>query len=529
MTDPYKIAGKNKWSNQKRHGPSQVRTKTKTTRKSPAWIAFIDLLPMFPSFFAASGFSWLVRLASCFKISDLLDIGKQLVQPDLPRRQVAYILIIISVLFASLGCRSSGRDASEITLTLIDQSWADKGTQRRLNEELDSFTKQTGVRVQVLPSPEGAVEQLATWRKLLESGAEVPDVYAIDVIWPGILADNLLDLKAYVSAEEIAAYFPKLIASYTVNGKLVALPYNMSMGMLFYRTDLLRKYGYGTPPKTWDELEAMAKRIQAGERGRGNKDFWGFVWEGAPSEALTCNALEWQVSEGGGTILDETGRVTVNNPHAIRAWSRAAGWVGTISPPGVTAYKEWDAFNIWQAGNAAFMRNWTSSYVAARAQDSPTRDRLDVAPLPRGSAGIGATLGGNGYGVSRHSRHPREAAMLVRFLTGRDEQARRCRRPAEPPTIPALYKDPDVLTANPYFSHILQVSEGLALRPSVQSGKMYPEVSRAYFDSVHAVLSHKQSSAEAASELQGRLVTMLKPQTADANTLRSQETATARR
>ncbi len=396
MTDPYTTARKNKSSNQKRHGPNQVSTKTKTTRESPAWIAVIGLLAMFPSFSAASGFSWLVRQASGFKISDLLHIGKRLLLPDLPRPPVACILIIIIVLFTGPGCRRSGRDASEITLTLIDQSWADKGTQRRLNEELDSFTKQTGVRVQVLPSPEGAVEQLAAWRKLLESGAEVRDVYAIDVIWPGILANNLLDLKAYVSAEEIAAYFPKLIASYTVNGKLVALPYNMSMGMLFYRNDLLRKYGYDTPPKTWDELKVMARRIQAGERAKGNKDFWGFVWEGAPSEALTCNALEWQVSDGGGTILDEDGRVTVNNPQAIHAWSRAARWVGTISPPGVIAYKEWDAFNIWQAGNAAFMRNWTSSYVAARAQDSPTRDRFDVAPLPRGSAGVGATLGGNG-------------------------------------------------------------------------------------------------------------------------------------
>jgi trehalose/maltose transport system substrate-binding protein len=46
---------------------------------------------------------------------------------------------------------------------------------------------------------------------------------------------------------------------------------------LFYRVDLLRQYGYRAPPKTWDELERMAARIQAGERATGSQDFWGFV------------------------------------------------------------------------------------------------------------------------------------------------------------------------------------------------------------------------------------------------------------
>ena len=431
-------------------------------------------------------------------------------------RHLSVVCILVFTLSA-LGCHSTGR-ASGIVLTVIDQGWP--GSDPRLGPELEEFTRQTGIRVQILPAPEAAVEQLATWRELLDSQAEVPDVYAIDMIWPAVLADSLIDLKSSVPPEDIAAHFPELIANYTVNGKLVALPHNMNEGLLFYRVDLLTKYGYGAPPKTWEELEAMARRIQTGERAKGNKDFWGFVWEGAPSEALTSNALEWQVSEGGGTILDESGTVTVNNPQAIRSWSLAARWVGSISPPGVTQYKEWDAFNMWQAGKAAFMRNWTNAYVAARAEDSPTRGHFDVAPLPRGQAGFAATLGGNGYGVSRYSRRPREAAMLVRFLASPEEQARRCRKPSEPPTVPALYKNADVLGANPYVSRVLQVHEGAALRPSMPAGKMYPEVSRAYYEAVHAVLTQRQSAANAASDLQEQLVKMLKFSAADSNASR---------
>ena len=418
--------------------------------------------------------------------------------------------ICLLVLSSAEACNKTNQPAPETVLTIIDQSWLDKPSQALLSEELKQFTRETGIRVQVLPAPEVAVEQLDTWRNLLESGAKVPDVYGIDIIWPGILASNLVDLKAYVPEQEIAAHFPELIRNNTVNGKLVALPYNLGEGLLFYRADLLHKYGYTVPPKTWDELEKMAKRIQAGERANGNKDFWGYVWQGAPSEALTCNALEWQVSEGGGTILDDNGRITVNNPQAISAWERAARWVGAISPPGVTAYQEGDAFNVWQTGNAAFMRNWPNAYVAARDENSPTRDQFDIAPLPAGSAGSASTLGGQGYGVSRYSLHPREAAMLVRFLTSPNEQARRSRESSNPPVIPELYKDPEILAHNPYFSTILLAyRQGAAVRPSTVSGRRYPDVSRAYFEAVHAVLSHKKLAPQAAADLQQELTQIL--------------------
>jgi len=415
----------------------------------------------------------------------------------------------ILVFLSGPGCGKSSTSPVATSLTLIDSSWiVDKESLGRLNEELRRFTNWSGIPVRVLPAPEPAVEQLATWRTLLESGERVPDVYAIDVIWPGILANALLDLKSYIPAPEIAAHFPELIANNTVNGRLVALPYCTNAGLLFYRVDLLRKYRYRAPPKTWEELQAMAARIQSGERGKGQADFWGYVWQGASSEALTCNALEWQVSEGGGTII-ENGRVTLDNPQTVHAWERAAGWVGSISPPGVVAYKEWDAFNIWQAGQAAFMRNWTNAYVAASAPGSPTRGRFAIAPLPGGRTASTATLGGNGYGVSRHSRHPREAVMLVRFLCGREEQRKRCLNPAQPPTIPDLYNDPQVLAANPYFSAVLEIyRKGLTLRPSTATGKVYPEISRAYSEAVHAVLTGKKTAAGAAAGLQGKLSQM---------------------
>jgi trehalose/maltose transport system substrate-binding protein len=75
------------------------------------------------------------------------------------------------------------------------------------------------------------------------------------MIWPAALEEYQIDLNPYLE-KEATAHFPMLADNYTVNGKLVALPYHASTGVLFYRTELLKKYGYRKPPRTWPDLEA---------------------------------------------------------------------------------------------------------------------------------------------------------------------------------------------------------------------------------------------------------------------------------
>jgi trehalose/maltose transport system substrate-binding protein len=314
------------------------------------------------------------------------------------------ICVVLLALFLQGCTRPSVREP--VTLTFLEEWGRTRHSSEARQQELQQFTRETGIRVRLLPSPETARQKLALWKELLDLGASGPDVYGIDVIWPRILNEYFIDLKPYF-AKESSLQFPRIGASYMVDDKLVALAYRADVGLLFYRTDLLRSYGYREPPRTWDELETMAARIQAAERAKGNKEFWGFVWQGAPVEALTCNALEWQAAEGGGRIIEEDQTISVNNPQAIRAWQRAARWVGSISPPGVVGYREWDSLNVWVAGDAAFMRNWPTAYVDSAAAGSPIRNKFDITLLPSGKAGSAGTLGGAGLAISRFSAHPR--------------------------------------------------------------------------------------------------------------------------
>ena len=401
------------------------------------------------------------------------------------------------------GCRRS--PVQPVTVTVLDPEWSQPDELPAAQQESDAFTRETGILVKHLPVPETSLSQLGLWRKLLKEGGPTPDVLAIDVVWPGILDEYLIDLKPY-AAEELSSEDPELVASYTAGGKVVALPYHPQIGVLAYRVDLLREYGYQHPPTTWDELEKMAARIQAGERAKGKKDFWGYLWQGAAAEGLTCNALEWQVAEGGGRVIENDKTISVNNPAAIRAWQRAAHWIGWITPPGVVAYRELDSMNVWNSGGAAFRRSWQSDFRLSHWQNSSLGAVTGYTSVPGGPGGRASTLGGTGLGVSRSSAHPLEAIAYIRALVRRDIQSRQERAHSEPPAQPELYDLP--LDLQPYALPAAsgQTRGGLVARPSVVSGQAYEEVTKAFMTAVHSVLSAEKKAPEAAAVLEKRLV-----------------------
>ena len=403
------------------------------------------------------------------------------------------ILGILGILLLSLGPGCSRPSSHEpVTVTFLDVEWEAPDQLPGLAQDLQDFTRETGIQVKRLPAPDGSLNQLALWRELLQKGSATPDVYSIDVIWPGILGQYFMDLKPFFRSET-SAQSPVVIASFTIGDKLVALPRHTYLGVLLYRTDLLRRYGYHDPPRTWDELEVMARRIQEGERARGQKDFWGFVWQGAVGEDLTCNGLEWQIGDGGGRIIEDNKTISVNNPQTIRAWQRAARWVGSISPPGVTAFAKWDAENAWASGKVAFLRGWASDYSLVNLHKPPKgTTEYGVTSVPGGVQGRAGTLGGNGLAISRFSQHPREALELIRFLLQRDAQLVSATGQNEPPNEMKLYELPAVLKLYPQLPELRQNGGGIVARPSVVSGRKYEDVTKAYIQAVHSATSTGQ-------------------------------------
>ncbi|MEL6267460.1 MAG: ABC transporter substrate-binding protein, partial [Pseudomonadota bacterium] len=284
------------------------------------------------------------------------------------------------------------------------------------------WAEKTGHTVEVVSTPNSSTERLALYQQILAAGASDIDVFQVDVVWPGVLGSHFIDLAPHAAGAE-ADHFQAIVANNTVGGELKAMPLYTDAGVLYYRTDLLEEHGQPVPA-TWAELGQVARTVMAAERAEGQDRMWGFVFQGRPYEGLTCNALEWIDSYGGGQIVDGEGEITVANPAATEALDTVAGFMADIVPPGALNYLEEESRGVFQSGNAVFMRNWPYAWALAQSEDSPIRGKVGVTALPKGGEGgqNTGTLGGWNLAVSKYSEHPEIAADLVMHLVGAEEQ-----------------------------------------------------------------------------------------------------------
>jgi len=397
----------------------------------------------------------------------------------------------------------AGAAAAQVTITI---SCSALGIEAQLcREGAEAWAESSGNQVRLVSTPNSGSERLALYQQLLAARSGDIDVFQIDAVWPGILANHLLGLTGKL---DTAGHFEEAVRNDTVDGRLVAMPWFVNAGLLFYRRDLLEAHGRPVP-ETWEELTETAAAIMQAERARaGNDRMWGHVFQGRAYEGLTVNGIEWLASYDAGRIVEPDGRISVDNPRAVQALTLARSWVGQITPLGVLNYAEEDSRGVFQSGNSVFMRNWPYAWPLLNAEDSPVRGKVGVAVLPRGAVEGGihaAALGGEQLGVSRYSAHPDQAIALVRHLTSRAEQRRRAIAAGFTPSVTDLYEDPEVLAANPFFRDMLETLRTAIARPSGATGVRYSRVSTEFANAVHGVLAGTADPQEALDRLKQRL------------------------
>lgn len=371
------------------------------------------------------------------------------------------------------------------------------------------FSAETGIAVRLLRKPMDTGLHRQSLVVPLSTRKNDPDVFLMDVAWLAqFAASRWLEPLGPILGEggcgNRDAFFPQTLAlADTYDGTLVALPLFIDGGLLYYRTDLLGKYGMDGPPSTLGELLQAANIVQEGER-RKNPGFFAFVWQGAQYEGLVCNFLEFAGKDGVFTVEDGTVSVdTPENRKALRFMHDLIHRYGVSPPDTYTEMKEEEVRRFFQGGNALFERNWPYAFALHEADGSPVRGKTAIAPVPSFAPGGSiSTLGGWHVGISRFSDAKPESVRLLCFLTSYEVQKRMALDLGWNPGRRDVYEDPEVLERMPHFRKLRTAFENARPRPIVP---YYSQLSEILQRHLNAALSGKSPPAEALATAQTQM------------------------
>lgn len=392
--------------------------------------------------------------------------------------------LLVALCAIAIGCGSDARDV----LTFSGSALGREG--EIVRAQLARFSAAHGIPVEIRSTPDSADQRHQLYVQWLNAHAPDPDVLQLDVVWtPEFAAAGwLLPLAPFAPA--IDDFFPAAITANRWNGTLFGLPWFIDVGMLYWRTDVMRR-----APLTFDEMTIAAQRAMQRPDVR-----HGLVWQAARYEGLITVFVE-VLGGFGGQILDEDGQVVVDEDPAVRAltWMRDAIHEHGIVPSATLTWHEEQARFAFQNGTSAMMRNWPYAYALLQADDSPVRGRFAVAPMPAAPGGepTGA-LGGSQLAINARTRQADEAWALVQFLTAPEQMIERARVVGQFPSRRSPYEGgalEGALGMSPADARrIVEAAEPRPVTP------VYTQLSEILQIRLHRVLTRQQEARPALEE-----------------------------
>lgn len=369
---------------------------------------------------------------------------------------------------------------------------------------ISDFNSQTENNLILVRQPTYSDQRRQSLVISLEAKQHNPDLFLMDVVWINqfIKSGWLEKLNTYISKNNFSLkpFFPKILNKVDkLNNKLYALPVFLDAGLLYYRKDLLKKYGFDFP-KNWKELVEQSKKIQVEER-KINKSFNGFVWQGAQYEGLVCTFLEFISSNGGGLI--EKGKIKINNKENLIALQFMQDLIHKykISPPNTfVEMKEEEVRRAFQSGNALFERNWSYAWSLHQLENSNVKGKTGISILPHfiNDSSVSA-LGGWHIGLSKYSDVKNEAWEFIKFVTSYKVQKTMFEKIGWNPARKDIYNDKNLVKKYPRLKILEKALDNSAARPSIP---YYPQVSQVIQRYVNECLAKKISPENALIKMQ---------------------------
>jgi multiple sugar transport system substrate-binding protein len=438
------------------------------------------------------------------------------------RWQLAALVGAVGAL-AAAGCSSSSTSTSSTPVTNGSSAasgnatsgsivwWASPITTTKYGDTrtilINAFEKAyPNIHVSLVSAPTSTDTNRATLATQISGGSATPDVFMGDVIWPAQFGAHQLavPLSQYLPASYWAQFAPGLVQGATYKGQVYGSPLFEDQGFMYYRKDLLAKEGM-QPPTTWEQLESEAKTLVSKGLVK-----YGFVWQGDSYEGLTCNFMEYLASAGGTATNSDYTQATLNSPQATKALTFMRSLITSgVSPAAVTTFMEAQAMNTFNAGDAAFLRNWDYAYSNANTPAlSKVVGKVGVEPMPAfaGQPTPGySNIGGWNLYINPHSKNIAADLTFIKFMASPTAQTLLATEASEIPTTTVVRNSPTVIALNPVLAIVGQTK----LVPRPAGTPNYPQLSSAIYTNVNAALSGSTSPSAALAAAQSAANTAL--------------------
>jgi multiple sugar transport system substrate-binding protein len=388
----------------------------------------------------------------------------------LPGRRAARILGGILIALALPGCREPPPAQPPVLHWSVfdEQSGSFAAAAERCTEASGG-----AYRIALMPLPADADQQREQLARRLAARDAAIDLIGMDVIWTAEFARaGWIRPWTGAAAEQAArGRIGATLDSATYDGRLWAVPFTTNTQLLWYRTDRVDH-----PPATWDELFAMARAL--GTHGT-------IEAQGERYEGLTVFFVSLLASAGG-TVLDSSGeRVELQSGPTERALSlmqRLA--TSPAADPALSTAREDQARLAFETGAPSFMLNYTYVWPSARRNAPAVAEHMGWARWPAVDAERPSrvTIGGINLGVSAFSRHPEPAFRAALCIVSEENQRLAAKHGGLPPTLDALYEDPDVRAAFPFADTLRATLRDAVSRPQTP---LYNDVSLAISHTLH--------------------------------------------
>jgi multiple sugar transport system substrate-binding protein len=393
---------------------------------------------------------------------------------------------MLILLMAAIGCGGEADPDGIREITVLIWKPNNPGAWDVALERFHADHPGVRARLDIQPRSTNQFHDVLTQR--LKTDPESVDVFLMDVIWPPGFASAgwAAPLDDRFPSGEREEFFEGCIEAVSHEGQIWGVPFNTDSGLLYYRKDLLEERRL-IPPRTWAE---MIEQIEAIRSARGDPKLWGYSAQFSQYEGLICNLLEF-VHSNGGDLLDPEGTEAIEAIRFVR--DRI---VGDVAPRGVLTYLEQESLDLFKSGGAVFHRNWPyACKILNDPEESTVAGKVGIAPLPTFRDGMStASLGGWSFGICAASRHPDEAWAFVEALTSPEMQEHFAVEASKAPARKALYRDEQVLQANPHFGAMLPVFETATPRPR---SPIYARISNALQPFLHEAIARQDSDIPA--------------------------------